>query len=248
MQSVVITIPCYNEADRLDLDEFARLAQGRPGLRLVFVDDGSSDRTREILEEFAERNSDKIELVVLPKNVGKAEAVRTGLLHSVRGGDADVVTKNVDAIAYIDADLATPVDEVLRLLDELSRNGAGAVFGARVACLGANVRRSPSRHYLGRVFATMASIALSESVYDTQCGAKFFRNTEKMRACIEEPFLSRWAFDVELLGRLLAKNISIVEVPLKEWQDVSGSKIRVSSMLQAGVDLVKIGVRLRKRR
>ncbi len=247
MQSVVITIPCYNEADRLDLGEFTRLAQGRPGLRLVFVDDGSSDRTREILEEFAGRHSEKIELVVLPKNVGKAEAVRAGLLHSV-AGDADVVAENVDAIGYIDADLATPVDEVLRLVDELSRNSAGAVFGARVACLGANVRRSPSRHYLGRVFATMASIALSESVYDTQCGAKFFRNSEEMRACIEEPFLSRWAFDVELLGRLLAKNISIIEVPLKEWQDVTGSKIRVSSMLQAGVDLVKIGVRLRRRR
>lgn len=238
VQTLTIVVPCYNEAERLNLAEFSRLVDSRERLSLVFVDDGSSDRTSEILGDFA-ADTQSVELLVLPENVGKAEAVRAGLLHSL-AGDPDVV-------GYIDADLATPVDEVLRLCEELANSDAGAVFGARVACLGANVQRSPMRHYLGRVFATMASVALSESVYDTQCGAKFFRNSAALRACLDTPFRSRWAFDVELLGRLLEAQISIVEVPLKEWQDVSGTKIRMSSMLQAGVDLVKIGIRLRRK-
>ncbi len=240
LQTITITIPCYNEAARLELSEFSRLLSGDSRISLLFVDDGSADETGVILREYSESDPTRISVLALPENRGKAEAVRAGLNHSLES--------NPDAIGYIDADLATPVDEVLRLVREMTTTEAGGILGSRVATLGANVQRNPARHYLGRIFASMASLALSTSVYDTQCGAKLFRNSPGMAASLEEPFLSRWAFDVELLGRLLSQGVSIVEVPLREWQDVAGSKMRVSSMAKAGLDLVRIGIRLRRQK
>ena len=69
--------------------------------------------------------------------------------------------------------------------------------------MGTDIRRSAVRHYTGRLFATAGSLVLGVPVYDTQCGAKAFRVTDALRAALAEPFVSRWAFDVEVLGRLL---------------------------------------------
>jgi hypothetical protein len=139
----------------------------------------------------------------------------------------------------------------------MMREGNFAVMtGARVNLLGLQVRRNKRRHYLGRVFATIASLMLELPIYDTQCGAKFFSDTPALRAALKDPFNSPWAFDVELIGRLLVSepaSISLsrdqfLEVPLKEWTDVEGSKLGSSSMLKAGLDLFWIGALIRKRR
>src|SRR5437762_2862299 len=82
------------------------------------------------------------------------------------------------------------------------------VFVDRVKLLGRNIQRSLIRHYCGRVFATVASLALGVDVYDTQCGAKIFRATPEMRQIFATPFRSQWIFDVEILSRYLAANRS----------------------------------------
>jgi hypothetical protein len=101
------------------------------------------------------------------------------------------------------------------------------------------------RHYLGRVFATAASLVLNLGVYDTQCGAKLFRCTPALEAALAAPFASRWAFDVELLSRLTHGPVAlparrIHEEPLRTWCDISRSKLGVLPMLGAGVDLARI--------
>jgi hypothetical protein len=159
-------------------------------------------------------------------------------------------------VGYLDADLATPPDEMLRLLATLRASRAQAAFGARVALLGAHIERHAARHYLGRVFATAASIILRLRVYDTQCGAKVFARSALLAAALEEPFHARWAFDVELIGRLLAGTPGIpglgagdlLEMALRSWTDVPDSKLRFADFPRLGLELVRIHFALARRR
>lgn len=239
MPTAVVVVPCYNESTRLDRGEFARLVAD-PSISLLFVDDGSTDNTCEVLTDFVAEHPQRMTLLALQPNRGKGEAVRQGMLQALRDEPS--------LVAFIDADLATPVDEVARLIQIAHESESDAIIGSRIAHLGNDITRSPVRHYLGRVFATAASIALEAPVYDTQCGAKFFRTSPLLERVLDEEFHSRWAFDVELLGRLLAEDASIVEVPLKRWIDIPGSKIGVRSMIKAGADLIQIRSMLARRR
>jgi dolichyl-phosphate beta-glucosyltransferase len=128
-------------------------------------------------------------------------------------------------------------------------------MGSRVALLGRDIRRSTLRHFMGRVFATAASVVLRLPVYDTQCGAKLFRNSPNLVALLESPFRSRWVFDVEILARIVAASRSpgsppahqlIYEYPLDEWQDVHGTRLRPFDFLIAAIDLAEIYWRFRR--
>jgi len=241
----VIVVPCFNEARRIDERAFLDIADGGR-LRLLFVDDGSTDDTAQILARM-EGASEGIDVFTLATNTGKAEAVRRGLLVAVRGG--------ADIVGYYDADLATPPDELLRLTDELDRRRElSGVLASRVARLGSTIERKALRHYLGRAYATIASMALGITVYDTQCGAKVFRVNETLVGALAEPFRSSWAFDVELLHRLLRGSggapalpvTGFVELPLVAWRDVTGSKMRVGPAAAALLDLLRMARRRRR--
>jgi dolichyl-phosphate beta-glucosyltransferase len=245
MADAVIIIPCYNEEERLQDASILSLLQD-PGGRLLLVDDGSSDDTEARLRGLQHRAPGRIEVLVLPANCGKAEAVRAGMQHAVASG--------AELVGFADADLATPPEEILRLVATLrAAPEVKAVLGSRVAVLGADIRRKRMRHYLGRVFAAFASMILRAPVYDTQCGAKVFRRTVAFESAIARPFRSRWAFDIELLGRLIVhatdyRMAGIIEMPLRRWEDVSGSKMRLTHMLKACLDLAGIALELSRLR
>jgi dolichyl-phosphate beta-glucosyltransferase len=242
----LVVVPCHNEARRLDVARFTALAEtGRLGL--LFVDDGSSDETDGVLSRL--ERTEGVEVLRLPGNVGKAEAIRQGLLRGLDEG--------AETLGYFDADLATPPAELLRMLELLEkREDLSFVLGSRVALLGRHIARHAWRHYLGRVFATFASIFLRIPVYDTQCGAKVFRATPALREALATPFRSSWVFDVELLGRLLRGSPTVApvplaefeEMPLREWRDVGGSRLTPFGMARAAADLVVVGFRLNRPR
>jgi dolichyl-phosphate beta-glucosyltransferase len=244
---VIVVIPCYNEAERLDPELVLALLDD-PEAQVVLVDDGSRDSTAELLERICRRAPQgRARSLLLEQNRGKAEAVRAGLLAALELGD--------EVVGYADADFATPPEELLHLRDELEASGALVALGARIARLGVDIERKTSRHYLGRVFATGASLVLGLAVYDTQCGAKLFRDTPALRHALSRPFSSRWSFDVELLGRLGAGGAGVapivpeqmIEVPLRTWIDVGGSKLSLTGSLRAGLDLLALGARVRRR-
>jgi dolichyl-phosphate beta-glucosyltransferase len=251
MPGLAVVVPCYNEAERLQGDPLLAFVDGRDDTRLVLVDDGSKDATRAVLDALAARRPDRLAVLALPENRGKAEAVRQGLQHAMSGG--------ADVVGYLDADLSTPPGELPRLLEALRSSGVEVAIGARVALLGRDIQRSAVRHLLGRVFATAASLVLRAPVYDTQCGAKLFRSSPALAAALAQPFLSRWAFDVELLGRLLIGDAgaaplpltAFVEVPLGTWHDVGGSKLNPLAMARTlrdvGVIAADLGARRRAR-
>jgi glycosyltransferase involved in cell wall biosynthesis len=237
--AVTLVVPCYNEASRLSPESFVGHLRSHPAVRFVFVDDGSTDETPGVLRQLVAAGGGAAEVLTLPKNLGKGEAVRRGVLHALAGESPALV-------GYWDADLSTPLSAIDDLCVPLRQHAEiQLVLGARVSRLGARISRRWHRHYLGRLFATAASSALGIAVYDTQCGAKVFR-AEIARALFAEAFLSPLLFDVELLARarvLLGREralAAMVEVPLPAWADPGHSRLRAGSLVRVPWDLVRI--------
>ena len=236
-----LVVPCYNEERRLPLDALRALHALRPDVHLFLVDDGSTDGTFALFEEARRELGDaSVSAHRLAKNGGKAEAVRIGM--------RSCMARGASIVGYADADFATPVGEILRLLTLLEEGSYEVVIGSRVLRLGTDIQRSPVRHVLGRVFATLASQAIAANVYDTQCGAKWFKKNAALEHALSTPFGSRWVFDVELLARLLGRlgddphlpESAFLEVPVRAWRDVSGSKLRLPSMAGSLGELARL--------
>jgi dolichyl-phosphate beta-glucosyltransferase len=239
MQDVCLVVPCFNEASRLDADAFVGALSANQRLALCFVDDGSHDQTLQLLQKVAERSPQRIEVVSLQVNSGKAATVRHGMLHAAGNS-------RYQFVGYWDADLSTPLSELTRFLDTFTQHPETvAVIGSRLKRLGADIDRRAVRHALGRVFATLASLAVDLPVYDSQCGAKLFRAADIQWLCAE-PFLSRWCFDIEILARISARlggrqtAQAVIEVPLSVWREVGGSKLSAAQMAGMALDLVRI--------
>ena len=248
LHDLLLVVPCFNEAERLDAARFEAAVECYAGLRLLFVNDGSTDDTQQVLEALASRHPARVAVRRLAQNEGKAEAVRQGLLEAV--GQRAAWT------GFWDADLATPLSALDEFAAAVTRMpSVRAVIGSRVKLLGRDIERNPVRHLLGRVFATAASLTLDLPIYDTQCGAKLFAVNETLAEALRERFASRWIFDVELLQRLDAAwlradgqraHAYLLEVPLLAWQDVRGSRVRSSDFLRAGAELAVIRSRRRQ--
>lgn len=244
--SVTVVVPCYNEAGRLSTATFDTFLRSHSDVEILFVDDGSTDRTADMVRSLAAFRGGQARLLPLVRNSGKAEAVRAGLNACLADG--------ATVVGFWDADLATPLDSIVTLIAVLRDHPAiDWVMGSRVKLLGREIHRQPARHYVGRVFATVASISLRLPVYDTQCGAKLFRVSEELKAVLAEPFVARWIFDVEMLARLIRirrtvgqpVEKSIYEYPLERWEDVRGSKLRLRDYVKAARDMFKIWISLR---
>ena len=236
---LVLVVPCYNEAARLDPEAFLQFVRTHPGRQLVLVDDGSVDGTGKILDRIRGAAPASVTVVRLSSNRGKGEAVRAGMLAAL--------SVRPRVVGLFDADLSTPlqaVDDFLAVLR--TRPAVELVLGSRVMLMGRDIRRRPSRHYLGRVFATAVSHALDLPVYDTQCGAKMLRVNAATASLFDEPFRSRWVFDVELIARYLRlaaalgeplRRDRIYELVLPVWHDKPGSKLGWIDFPRALVDL-----------
>ena len=235
-----VIIPCFNESDRLDLDQFESFLKRNPFIQLVFVDDGSEDETSECLEERLGLYSDQVHILRLEENKGKGEAIRFGMCHVFDQPNAP------NYIGYLDADLATPLEDLMRGLDILMRRvDIFLLLGIRVQLSGHRVRRTFHRFLLGRAFSTAVSLAFGINVRDTQCGAKLFRNEDCVRRIFETPFVDRWLFDVEILARFKAifgvgSQSAIYEYPLESWTEVAGSKLNTMVFLNAPKQFLKL--------
>ncbi len=221
MSRAVLVVPVFNEADRFDPHYWIRLRQVTD-VGLHFVDDGSTDGSTATLDHFCAASGSSVRH--LDRNVGKANAVRLGLLDVLESGSGDPV-------GFIDADGVFGADDVralLSLIDSPELNSFQAFFSSRVALSGRDIDRRTTRHYIGRVVATILSSAYEPMPYDSQSGLKLFRVSEILRDCLHEPFETKWFFELELLIRWRAETgapMPVWEEPVSSWFDAPGSKI-----------------------
>jgi len=219
----------------LDAAAFRAFAAEHPTIAFLFVNDGSNDGTRELLDELSRGVGQQFKVLHLERNCGKAEATRRGMQEAFRLSPVYA--------GYWDADLATPLEAITDFAEHLDAHPqVEMIFGSRVRLMGHRIVRRPLRHYLGRAFATVASAVLGMGVYDTQCGAKMFRSSPAIQRLFAQPYSSRWIFDVEILARFLHEfrganrgsvEDVIHEIPLLRWEDVAGSRVRPLDFVRA---------------
>jgi glycosyltransferase involved in cell wall biosynthesis len=233
-KSIGLVVPCFNESSRFPFSMWKQLIDSIDGCIFLFVDDGSKDSTEKILRKL-ERESN-IKVLVLDSNLGKGNAIRTGFIH------LQEIAPELGALGYVDSDGAFSAEDLTRILESsreaLCKADSGfldAIISSRVVLAGRNITRKLSRHYLGRIIATVLTSKWENAPYDTQCGFKIFRKSEHFLKAIQEPFRTRWFVDIELMmriGRNKPDKLQLWEEPLNEWREVPGSKLHLSSFIR----------------
>lgn len=211
-----IVIPAYNEQARLPRTvlETIRWCTCRTiTFELIIVDDGSRDETLALARRFEE--SDSRVRAMACAHMGKGAAVRAGALNA-KGR----------FVLFMDADGATPLNELPKLLEAIE-DGHDVAIGSRVVQRPGEVevRTSLHRRFIGRTFAFLVNLLAFEGIADTQCGFKMFRR-DAAAAIFSRQKTVGFAFDVEILFIARRFSLSVVEIPVN-WVAQPGSKVNL---------------------
>lgn len=235
-----LVIPAYNEERRLEptLDRVVNYFQERPySTEIVVVSDGSRDDTVRVAEAALGHlpAGSRVRGVVhaYTPNAGKGKAVRTGVRHT-----------HGRVVAFTDADLSTPIEEVDRALpyvDDGNGNGRYPVVIGSRAVSGADVSRAqPLYRRLSAQFFNVLrnSLVGIHGLRDTQCGLKLFSG-EAARYIFARQQIDGFMFDVETVFIAQRLGLPILELGVR-WADAPDSKVRLSSGLRLVPDLLRI--------
>jgi dolichyl-phosphate beta-glucosyltransferase len=228
---VSVVVPVFNETTRVGpaLEQLVAFAAARgPGSELVFVDDGSTDGTAAVIETC---DAGAVHVRVLRRaHEGKGAAVQAGILAAT-----------CPIVAFCDVDLATPVDELGRIVD-VAAQGVLAIGSRGLPTSLLGTREHPLREGLGKSFNRAAQLLVTPGIVDTQCGAKAAPRSlwAEVLADVVEP---GFAWDVEVIARALAGGYRVVEVPIM-WNHQPGSAIRVA---RDGAQMLAALPRIRRR-
>jgi DNA-binding response OmpR family regulator len=235
---VGVVIPCYNEEDRLLSKEFTDYIVKNSGYHLCFVNDGSKDKTLEVLKNLQKGREDFITVYDCEKNGGKAEAVRLGMLHMSQKED-------LDYIGFLDADLSTDLADFDDLVKTIEHSEFKIVSGSRISRMGANITKESARKIISMTINFIIRKILSMDFKDTQCGAKIFHK-DVIKIAFSKKFVTQWIFDVEIFKRMsihfgLKKAKSMLcEQPLKRWIHADGSKLSMKDSVKIVFQLAQI--------
>ncbi len=235
---VGVVIPCYNEEDRLLSTEFTDYINKNSGYHLCFVNDGSKDKTLEVLKELQKGREDFITIYDCEKNGGKAEAVRLGMLHMAKKED-------LDYIGFLDADLSTDLADFDDLVKTIEHSDFKIVSGSRIARMGADITKESARKIISLTINFIIRKILSMDFKDTQCGAKIFHK-DVIDIAFKKEFVTQWIFDVEIFKRMTQyfglKNAKamLCEQPLKRWIHADGSKLSMKDSVKIIGQLAQI--------
>ena len=225
-----IVIPAYNEQSRLPrtvLETIRWCTRHKINFELIISDDGSRDQTLALGRLF-EQSDVRVRTLACP-HIGKGSAVRFGVLNA-RGRN----------VLFMDADGATPLDEIPKLSAALEQ-GHDVAIGSRVVQNPGEVEVKTSFHrrLIGRCFALFVNLFAFGGIADTQCGFKMFRR-EAALAIFPRQKIAGFAFDVEILFIARRLSLSTIEVPVN-WVAQPGSKVNlVTDSLKMLRDICRI--------
>lgn len=229
-----IVIPAFNEEERISstLSSILAYLETRPefSCEIIVVDDGSSDKTSEVVKGF-EGGSAEVKVLTYPENRGKGYAVRFGVMNA-RG----------KRILYNDADGATPIEEIARLEAALDSGVHIAVGSRAMFSRDTQIATVWYRKLMGRVFNGFVNLILLPGIADTQCGFKMFVR-KAGRAIFSQQRAERFSFDVEVLFLARKAGYRIAEVPIN-WTNIPGSKVSlVGDSAAMFLDLLRFRLR-----
>lgn len=235
---VGVVIPCYNEEERLLSKEFLNFIEKNSGYHLCFVNDGSKDKTLEVLHNLQQGREDFISVYDCEKNGGKAEAVRLGMLHMAKKED-------LDYIGFLDADLSTDLSDFDDLVSTIETSNFKIVSGSRISRMGANITKESARKIISLTINFIIRKILKMEFKDTQCGAKIFHK-DVIDIAFSQKFVTQWIFDVEIFKRmtqhfgLKQAKAMLCEQPLKRWIHADGSKLSMKDSAKIIFQLAEI--------
>jgi dolichyl-phosphate beta-glucosyltransferase len=209
MPSLSVVIPAYNEAERIapTLHEVTRWLQPRfASHEIVVVDDGSTDRTREVVRALA-RELPCLRLLEGDRNRGKGHAVRAGML--AVGGRTRL---------FLDADHSVSISQLSTLLEAVE-SGADVAIGSRWVPGASTPRKAPwYRSAWGRLGNRVVRAGLLGGIRDTQCGFKLFTANAADQIFPRAKFCG-WGFDIELLALARGLGLRVSECPVEVRHD-----------------------------
>lgn len=216
-------VPCYNESKRWNRAYWEEMVSIIDTF-WVFVDDGSTDNTQNLINGLKLSNT---KLIKMSKNCGKSEAIRMGVVWSYKN-----LFPEFESIGYVDSDGAINKNDIEHFnkvfAEKYKVDDYISLWASRVALSGREINRKLARHILGRVVSLIVSARRSYIAYDTQCGLKYFAFNNKTAALFEKSFKTRWFVDIEIFIRYTLvnqKRMKIWEEPLMYWDEIPGSKI-----------------------
>ena len=223
-----IIIPAHNEEKRLPdtLEQiFDFLAKQTYTAEVIVVENGSTDRTYAITQEFAKRHQNL--RAIQNQARGKGLAIQRGVKEA-----------NGEYVFLCDADLSMPIEEINKFLPPQLMD-VDIAIGSREAPGAVRYNEPSYRHITGRVFNTLIRLLVLPTLQDTQCGFKCIR-ADVARDIFRYQTLTGWAFDVELLYIARLHHYRIVEIPI-HWYFNADSKVSVlRDSLRMFLDLLLI--------
>jgi dolichyl-phosphate beta-glucosyltransferase len=231
-----IVIPAYNEYERLSRSLeilSAHLARsGHRDVEVIIVDDGSTDGTADLARDWSARWP-ALALVQLPTNQGKGAALRAGVA-ATRG----------DVVAFADADLSAPIEQLELLMSDLA-DAEIAILSRALAGTRLERRQSRPREAMGKLYALLAQLLLIRGVPDAQCGLKAYRGSlgrELFARARETGVL----FDTEILLMAAQRGVRISQRPAL-WRHDPDSRLHFGLSGSLGIALALLRLKLRHR-
>jgi len=220
IKNLSIIFPLYNEENRL-LKSFNKILkyckkEKNRKLQIIFVNDGSSDKSFQLLSSFKKKNEKKfkITLVNIDQNRGKGFAINKGINYAI-----------YDWILTTDIDHSVNLDQINNWEKKGFINKNTFVYIGSRTHRDSKVKKIFLRHLMGMVLSLFIKLFFNIHLSDTQCGFKLYK--KKIAKIIFKKLIRpRYEHDVEIIIRLILKKIKFQELPVK-WKHEKQSKVNI---------------------